>query len=102
MLPKPLVLLLPVVSILLTQNAPHPTSDGFALPNGWRITPLGKSIATEDLVLDTLATPDGRGVIALNAGYNPHGLLLIDPKTRRQRHRETHAQSRADLRFRIS
>lgn len=82
MLRKPLVLLLPVVSILLAQNGPHPIADGFALPNGWRITPLGKSIPTEDLVLDTLSTADGRGVIALHAGYNPHGLLLIDTKTR--------------------
>jgi YVTN family beta-propeller protein len=86
MLRKTLVLFLPVVSILLAQGPqreqPHPNPDGFALPNGWRITPLGKSIPTEDLVLDTLATPDGRGVIALHAGYNPHGLLLIDTKTR--------------------
>jgi len=86
MLRKTLVLFLPVISILLAQGPqreqPHPIPDGFALPNGWRITPLGKSIPTEDLVLDTLVTPDGRGVIALHAGYNPHGLLLIDTKTR--------------------
>jgi hypothetical protein len=82
MLRQTFVLLVPVVSILLAQNAPHPISGGFALPNGWRITPLGKSIPTEDLVLDALATPDGRGVIALHAGFNPHGLLLVDTNTR--------------------
>ena len=74
-------LLLTVASLLLSQDKPHPIPGGFALPNGWRITPLGKFIPTEDLVLNTLAAPDGRAVIAVHAGYNPHGLVVIDTKT---------------------
>ena len=53
----------------------------FDLPNGWRLTPVGKSIATEDMVLNTVAAPDGLAVIAMQAGYNPHGLVVIDTKT---------------------
>lgn len=75
------VLALALVSILLGQEKPHPIAGGFALPNGWRITPLGKAIPTEDLVLDTLVSKDGRSVIALHAGYNPHGLMVVDTKT---------------------
>lgn len=66
---------------LSQQNVPHPIPGGYALPNGWRITPLGSAVDTEDLVLNTIAAPDGRAVIALHAGYNPHGLVVIDTKT---------------------
>jgi hypothetical protein len=52
---KPLVCLAAAASLLFAQEKPHAIEGGFALPNGWRITPLGKSISTEDLVLDTLA-----------------------------------------------
>ena len=36
-----------------TTQRPQPIPGGFDLPNGWRITPAGKSIAgTEDMVLE--------------------------------------------------
>jgi YVTN family beta-propeller protein len=78
---KPLVCLAAAASLLFAQEKPHAIEGGFALPNGWRITPLGKSISTEDLVLDTLVSRDGRSVIAVHAGYNPHGLMVVDTKT---------------------
>ncbi len=65
-----------------TTQRPQPVAGGFDLPNGWRITPAGKSIAeTEDMVLKMVVAPDGRAVIATHAGYNPHGLVVIDAKT---------------------
>jgi YVTN family beta-propeller protein len=74
-------LILALASLLLSQEKPHAIPGGFALPNGWKITPLGKTIPTEDLVLNTVAAPDGRAVIALHAGYNQHGLVVVDTKT---------------------
>jgi YVTN family beta-propeller protein len=66
-----------------TTQLPQPISGGFDLPNGWRITPAGKAIVeTEDMVLKMVVAPDGRSVIATHAGYNPHGLVVIDAKTR--------------------
>jgi YVTN family beta-propeller protein len=63
-------------------HLPQPTAGGFDLPNGWRITPAGKPIAdTEDMVLKMTAAPDGRAVIATHAGYNPHGLVVIDTRS---------------------
>lgn len=59
-------------------QAPHPIPKGYSLPNGWRITPVGKPIATEDLILNLTASPDGKVVIAQHGGFNPHGLLVID------------------------
>jgi YVTN family beta-propeller protein len=60
---------------------PHATTDGFNLANGWKITPIGKAIGTEDLVLKLVASPDGKAVIASHSGYNPHGVVVIDTKT---------------------
>src|SRR5262245_17552246 len=78
---RPVVLPLIAISLLLAQEKPHPIPGGYALPNGWRITPLGKAIPTEDLIADTVVSPDGRAVIAVHAGYNPHGMVVIDAKT---------------------
>jgi YVTN family beta-propeller protein len=60
---------------------PQPFRGGYDLPNGWKITPAGRAVVTEDMVLKVVAAPDGRAVIALHSGFNPHGLLVIDAKT---------------------
>jgi YVTN family beta-propeller protein len=66
--------------VVLAQ-APHPIPGGYSLPNGWRITPLGKAIPTEDLILNLTQSKDERVVIAQHGGFNPHGLLVIDTAT---------------------
>jgi YVTN family beta-propeller protein len=63
------------------RRLPQPIPGGYALPNGWRITPAGKSVDTEDLVLNLTTAPDGASVIATHGGFNPHGLVVIDAKT---------------------
>src|SRR5580692_10550412 len=68
-------------AICSAQNVPQAIPGGYALPNGWRLTPIGKSIPTEDMVLSASAAPDGLAVVAMHAGYNPHGLVVIDTKT---------------------
>jgi len=66
-----------------TQQNPKYISGGFDLPNGWRITPAGKAIATiEDMVLNTVVSPDGKIIVATHSGYLPHGIDVIDVKTR--------------------
>ena len=66
----------------LMAQTPHSLPEGgFALPNGWKITPVGKSIPTEDLILNIQPSPDGRVVIAQHGGFNPHGLVVIDART---------------------
>jgi YVTN family beta-propeller protein len=62
-------------------QAPHPIPGGYSLPNGWRITPAGKSIPTEDLILNITASKDGKAIIAQHGGFNPHGLVVIDTAT---------------------
>jgi hypothetical protein len=62
-------------------QAPHPIPGGYSLPNGWRITPVGKAIPTEDLILNLTGSRDGKVVIAQHGGFNPHGQMVIDAKT---------------------
>jgi YVTN family beta-propeller protein len=67
-----------------THARPHAFPGGFDLPNGWRITPAAQSLGTTgDLVLKMVAAPDGKAVIAVNSGYLPQGLTVIDPATRK-------------------
>jgi len=70
-----------LLTAAVSSQAPHPIPGGYALPNGWRITPVGKSIPTEDLILNITASKDGRAIIAQHGGFNPHGLVVIDAAT---------------------
>ncbi|MCC6368407.1 MAG: hypothetical protein IT165_33190 [Bryobacterales bacterium] len=74
------ILLLLVTSLPLLAQSAHTIPSAIDLPNGWHITPVGRHVVTEDYILNVSNTPDGRGIIALNSGYNPHGLSVIDPK----------------------
>ncbi len=71
-----LVLALPAFAAEL----PGPTPDGYFLPNGWTITPMGKTVACGDLPLNISPAPDGKAVVALHGGYNAHGLVVLDPR----------------------
>ena len=66
------------MSPCVSQQLPHATAGGYELPNGWRLTPLGRAIPTEDMVLNVSVAPDRKSVVALNSGFNPHGLVVVD------------------------
>ena len=53
------------------------------LPNGWRISPAGQLIPTGDGVVDFTFSRDGATMIAVHAGYNTHGLTVVDRRTAR-------------------
>ncbi len=68
------------VAPVAAQTVGH-TSNGYLLPNGWGLTPLGKVIPTGDLILNMTATPDGKGIIAMHGGFTQNGLVLLDAKS---------------------
>jgi YVTN family beta-propeller protein len=70
------------LALTLAAQLPRAVPNGFELPNGWRITPLGKAIPTEDMVLGLTLAPDGKAMIALHSGFNPHGIVVVDTRTR--------------------
>jgi YVTN family beta-propeller protein len=68
-----------------TKQLPKYIPGGFDLPNGWRITPAGKTVdSLGDLTLDASTSPDGRIVVASHSGYQPHGIVVIDTKTQKE------------------
>ncbi len=70
-----------VCVLTLSAQQPGPQPKGYSLPNGWRITPLGKAIPTEDLLLNLVVAPDRKSMIATHGGFNPHGLVVVDLAT---------------------
>jgi YVTN family beta-propeller protein len=61
---------------------PNVLTNGADLPNGWRVTPAGKTLTqTGDLVLNLTVSPDGRAVIGVHGGFLPHGLDVFDARS---------------------
>src|SRR5262245_47582154 len=57
---------------------PGPTAEGFLLPNGWRLTPVGRHVVTTDLPLNIVPLQDNRHALIASSGYNSHDLALVD------------------------
>ena len=55
-----------------------PTTDGFLLPNGWHLTPVGKHAVTTDLPLNVIPLKDNKHALVATSGWNTHDLYLID------------------------
>jgi YVTN family beta-propeller protein len=75
-----LIALIPCLASAETQW-PGPVENGYLLPNGWRITPIGTALPTHDLILNLQPSPDGKVMVALTCGFNPHELVVIDTQT---------------------
>src|SRR5262245_16171126 len=81
---------LPLLAALLIVAAVHaqdkataprfagPTDEGFLLPNGWHLTPVGIHTVTTDLPLNVVPLKDGKHALVATSGFNRHELLLID------------------------
>src|SRR5271168_1777999 len=57
---------------------PGPTKEGFLLPNGWHLTPVGKHLVTTDLPLNILPLADNKHVLVASSGFNAHDLMVVD------------------------
>src|SRR5262249_9998067 len=57
---------------------PGPTKDGFLLPNGWHLTPVGKHVEITDLPLNIHPLKDGKHALVTTNGFNQHNVYLID------------------------
>src|SRR5205823_1764339 len=51
--------------------------------NGWGMTPAGEHVGTSDMPLKMLIAPDKKYLVAVSAGFNKHGVTLIDLATRK-------------------
>jgi len=53
-----LTVLLALACLAVAGELPGPSEEGYILPNRWRITPVGKTIWTNDLLLNIEMAPD--------------------------------------------
>ncbi|MCI0704515.1 MAG: beta-propeller fold lactonase family protein, partial [Planctomycetia bacterium] len=57
-----------------------PTKDGFLLPNGWHLTPVGKHVEIADLPLNIHPLKNNRYALVTTNGFNQHDLSVVDLK----------------------
>lgn len=53
------------------------------LPNGWKISPVGKQIRVGDLPMKMVSHPSQNWIIVQNAGQSDHSLMVVDVKKRK-------------------
>jgi len=51
-----------------------------SLPNGWKLTPVGKMLSVGDLPLNIAVSPSGKMLAVTNNGQSDQSILLIDPE----------------------
>ncbi len=84
-----------VAPLLRSSHMMHPKSglpiivpgkdgDVTTLFNGWKISPAGRPIGTNDFLLGGAFSPDGKTLAIANAGYNSHAIHLIDVATEKE------------------
>ncbi len=74
------IFLLPVFCI--AQN----TSQKVTLPNGWQLSPAGRSLPLGDLPLNIAVSPSKKLIAVTNNGQSVQSLQLIDTKTEKELH----------------
>src|SRR5258708_6827496 len=74
-----------VIPILLVgicygaMGQPDTSMKSVGLPNGWTLTPYGRSIPLGDLPLNIVLSPSGKWMAVTNNGQSTQTLQLIDP-----------------------
>jgi DNA-binding beta-propeller fold protein YncE len=81
-------LLLGLAALVGSQPAPREqvgplANGGFLLNNGWVVRAAGKQIPLETLPLSTALSPDGKYLLALNCGYRPPSISVIETASQR-------------------
>jgi YVTN family beta-propeller protein len=77
--------LISVCALLNSQRGPRdrvgPLPDGgFRLNSFWRLAPVGRQVPLDTLPMSTALSPDGRYLLALNGGYNPPSVTVLDAR----------------------
>ncbi|NBX12089.1 MAG: hypothetical protein EBR19_07810, partial [Chitinophagaceae bacterium] len=70
-----------VFSLLTTTLFAQQTTEAVVLPNGWKLTPAGKSIPLGDLPLNMVSNHAGTLLAVTNNGQSTQTIQLINVKT---------------------
>jgi YVTN family beta-propeller protein len=79
-----LVLMISVRSALAQTPGKISKSDQVLLPNGWKLSPAGRSLPLGDLPLNMQLSHSGKLLAVTNNGESIQSIQLIDPKTEKE------------------
>jgi len=72
--------LISVVSPVNGQSLKEIEANRASLPNGWKLTPVGKMLPVGDLPLNIAVSPSGKMLAVINNGQSDQCIQLIDPE----------------------
>src|SRR3984885_15251336 len=80
------VLIILVTAVILKAQTPGKIEQTgqVLLPNGWKLSPAGRSLPLGDLPLNMQLSASGRLLAVTNNGESTQSIQLIDPKTEKQ------------------
>jgi YVTN family beta-propeller protein len=67
-----------LLAILVATAAFSQTPGQTLLPNGWRLSPVGRQIPLDTMPGKTLVTPDGKYLLVLHQGDNPPSIAVLN------------------------
>ena len=79
------VIVIAIAAVSSSQPAPREQvgflpDGGFLLNSGWRVKPAGTQVPLSTLPMNAVLSTDGRFLIALNGGYQPPSLSVLETK----------------------
>jgi len=84
---------------VFSQSGDQSKSEQVMLPNGWKLSPVGRSIPLGDLPLNIVVSPSKKYIAVTNNGQSVQSIQLIDTKTEKILHSEVIAKSWFGLAF---
>ena len=88
-----------LVQLLFSQTLQQLEAKRVGLPNGWSLTPIGKSLALGDLPLNMAVSPSKRFIAVTNNGQSVQSLQLIDAVNNKVLHNKIIPRSWYGLKF---
>ncbi len=85
--------------VIFGQASKEPELKRVGLPNGWSLSPVGKSFALGDLPLNMAVSFSGKYIAVTNNGQSVQSVQLIDTKTDQLLHTEVIKKSWYGLKF---
>lgn len=85
--------------LLLLHHTYAQTAKRLTLPNGWSLSPLGRSLPLGDLPLNMAVSPNGRRLAVTNNGQSKQTIQLIDPQNEKVLSEVTIRKSWVGLKF---
>src|SRR6476620_7755158 len=75
---KLLTLLLLFFNFIISYSQPNSATPRISLPNGWSLSPVGKSLELGDLPLNIAVSPTKKYLAVTNNGQSTQSIQLID------------------------